>query len=288
MTQLWISAIEVGSFYALIALGYYLILEGSGFFNFAAGGYAMVAGLGTAYFVRIHDWPAAVAILVGIILAVTLSIGTEIAIVRPVERRADAELPALIAVMASLFILQQGAGWLFGRRPLPGTKIVTIGPARIGDTVIRTDAIVLVAVALVIFVSVYLWLTHTSYGRMLRAVGDNQEAAHRLGFPVARIRIAAFAVAGLIFGIAGILISAKAGISNNSGLTFSLFGFLSFVLGGRGTFFGPILGGYLLASLHIFASYYLGGAFLDYSTLVLALVLFALRPEGLISQRVRT
>ena len=287
MKQLLISTMEVGSFYALIAIGYYLILQGAAFFNFAAGGYVMVSGLGAAWAKQVHGWPAVAAVIFGVGLAVVLSVLTEIIVVRSVERRTEGELPALIAVVAILFVLEQAAGTVFGRRSLPGARLLTFGPIRIGGFIIPPAGAVLIVVSIVVLIVLWVWLSRASHGRMLRAVGDNLVAARRLGFPVARVRLAAFAAAGVAFGAAGVLIAPKAGIGFGSALGFSLFGFLALVLGGTGAYWAPILGGYLLAAVQIYSSFYLGAAYIDYSTLVLAVILFAFRPEGLVSRQVR-
>jgi branched-chain amino acid transport system permease protein len=118
-------------------------------------------------------------------------------------------------------------------------------------------------------------------------VGENQEAARTLGFPVARIRLVAFAVGGLIAGIAGPLFSSKAGVNFESGLSYSLFGFIALVIGGTGSIWAPLAGGLFLAALQIAASYLFGSPSLNYATLIVAALFFAFRPEGFFSRRVR-
>ena len=133
-----------------------------------------------------------------------------------------------------------------------------------------------------------LWLKFSPYGKILRAVGDNQEAAQTLGLPVTRVRLIAFGLAGLIAGIAGPLFASKAGVGFDSGLSYSLFGFIALVLGGTGTPWAPLAGGLLLASIQIMSSYFLGSVWLNYATLAVAVVFFAIRPEGIFARRVRT
>jgi outer membrane protein TolC len=109
-------------------------------------------------------------------------------------------------------------------------------------------------VTLALFGALAAWLRWSRYGQWLRAVGENQQAARTMGFPVARIRLVAFAVGGLIAGVAGPLFSSKAGVSFESGLSYSLFGFIALVIGGTGSVWGPLAGGLFLAALQAYYS----------------------------------
>ncbi len=286
--QLWLSAFEIGCFFGLIALGYLLILIGAGFFNFALGPYAMAAGLGTSWLVIQHGvgtWPA---VAFGLVLSVVLSAATELFVVRPVQKRSGTgETAALVAVAAVLFTVQQMAGLAFDRVPLPGQQLLKAGPWDVGGAVVLSSTVVLIAVTFVTFAVVGLWMNRSSQGRLLRAVGDNTVAAATLGLPVGRIRLLAFVLGGLIVGIAGILFAPKAGVGFTSGLTWTLTGFLALVVGGTGSIWAPLVGGLLLGAAQVFAPYYFGSLGPQSMILVIALVFFAFRPEGLFVRRVR-
>ena len=287
--QLLVSIVEIGCFFALIALSYLIVLYGAGFFHFALGPYAMFSALGAAYWLAVDEWPLWLACLTGVAMATLLSVLTELLVVRPIERRARGEeLPSLIAVVAVMFAVSQLAGWWFGRRPLPGQPWVDFEePIEWGSAMISGQTVATVVVTLALFGTLAAWLRWNRYGQWLRAVGENQHAARTLGFPVARIRLVAFAVGGLIAGIAGPLFSPKAGVNFESGLSYSLFGFIAFVIGGTGSIWGPLAGGLFLAALQIAASYLFGSPSLNYATLLAAVLFFAFRPEGIFARRVR-
>ena len=172
------------------------------------------------------------------------------------EKRARGEeLPSLFAVVAVMFAVSQLGGWLFGRRPLPGRPWINFHePIEWGSAVISGQAVATLRVTLALFGALAAWLRWSRYGQWLRAVRENQQAARTMGFPVARIRLVAFAVGGLIAGVAGPLFSSKAGVSFESGLSYSLFGFIALVIGGTGSVWGPLAGGLFLAALQIAAS----------------------------------
>lgn len=286
--QLWISVIASGCFFALIALGLLIVLEGSAVFNFAMGPYAAFSALTSSWLVIEYSVPLAVAVAAGVASAVALSLLTEVLVTRPIERRtAGDELPAIVAIVAALFAIQQFAGWIFGRSPLPGQYWTSLQPFVVGSVVVDPQVVILGCATIVIFGLVATWLRMSRTGRMFRAVGDNQAAARLLGLPVNRIRLAACGVAGAVVGLAGPLVSPQAGVSFQSGLAYTLFGLLALVIGGRGSVWAPLVGGLLLAALQVWSSYWFGAEWLHYTTFIVALAFFAIRPEGIFAQRVR-
>ena len=286
--DLWISALQMGCFFGLLALAYYLVLVGAGFFNFAIGPYAMVSGLFTSYLVIEEEVPLWPAVLIAVLTSIVLAVATELLVVRPVQKRSGGgELPALVAVAAVLFAVQQIAGDQLGYLTLPGQPLLTIDPIAIGETYLQPGAILMVVATIVTFAAVAVWIRATRSGRLLRAVGDSTPAAKLLGLPVNRVRLVAFALSGLIAAVAGLLFSTKAGVNNLSGLSWAVSGFLALVIGGSGSIVAPLVGGLLFGVVEVFVPYYLGGNAHVYAMLIIALLFFAVKPEGLFVKRVR-
>jgi branched-chain amino acid transport system permease protein len=287
--QLWVSVAQIGCFYGLIALGYYLVLEGADFFNFALGALAVDSGLASSWFVTRQGWPLPLAVAVGVLSAVLLAVVTEVVVIRPVESRSNGgELSALVSVVAILFVVQQLGGTLFGKKLLSGKKWVAGPDVSLGGVDVSRQTIVLVGVTVAVFAAMWTWIRRTRYGRMLRAVGSNRDAARTLGMPVLKVRVVAFALAGFSVGIAGPLFSPHAGVSFQFALTWALYGFLALVIGGTGSIWAPLAGGVALGIIQVIVPYVFGSDVLDYAILVIALAFFALRPGGLFTRRVRT
>jgi len=190
-------------------------------------------------------------------------------------------------VAAVLFAIQQLGGYLFGYTTLPGQNLFTFDPVTVGDTVVQPSTIVLLCFTVVAFAALAVWIRLTRTGRLLRAVGDSTHAASLLGLPVNRVRLIAFVLSGLLAGITGLLFAPKAGVSSLSGLSWALSGFLAMVVGGTGSVWAPLFGGLLLGAVEVFVPYYFGGQSHVYGLLLVALLLFALKPSGLFVRRVR-
>ncbi len=253
--QLWLAAIEIGAFFSLIALGMYLVVVGADFFNFAMGPYAMAAAMASSWVAINYGLALWIAMPLGDRGSVALSILTEKLVVKQVQKRSGrgGELPALVAVTAVLFGIQQLAGTVFGRTPLPGQKIFDFDPISVLGATVDSSTVVLVVGTAVIFVGIGLWLNRSTSGRLLRAVGDSPDAARVLGLPVDRVRLIAFTLAGVIAAVAGLLFAPKAGVQFTSGLSWTLTAFIALVIGGTGRSWAPLIGGMVLGVVQVFA-----------------------------------
>ena len=286
--NLWIAALEIGCFFALIGLTLYLVVVGADFFNFATGPYAMAAALFAGFATASWGMSIYVAVLVGILIGIVSGMLTEIVVVKPIQKRAGgAELPALVVVTATLFGLQQLAGTLFGRTPRSVEQFLPLGDLTIGDVVIDRGSLSIILTTVVIFVGVIAWLNMSTVGQLLRAVGDNNEAARMIGINVNVVRLWAFGIAGAIAAIAGLVFAAKSGVQFTSGLSWTLTGFLALVIGGLGRPWAPLIGGLALGFIQVFSSYYYGATGASIAIFLVALVFFAVRPEGLFQRKVR-
>ncbi|MFI6309346.1 branched-chain amino acid ABC transporter permease [Nocardia fusca] len=286
--QLWLAGAEIGCFFALVALSIYLVVVGASFFNFAAGPYAMAAGLLAGYASAQWGVPIIAGAALGVLAAVAISLVTEIVVVRPVQRRSGgAELPALVAVTATLFAIQQLAGTIFGRTPVSVANLLPLPDFHLGPVSVQGTTATIILVTAVVLVATVVWLRSTTTGQLLRAVGDNHDAARMIGVNVTRVRWWAFGLSGAIAGIAGVVFAAKSGAQFTSGLSWTLTGFLALVVGGTGKPWAPLVGGLALGWVQVFGSFYFGATGSSIAIFLVALVFFAFRPEGLFQRKVR-
>lgn len=286
--QLWLAAAEIGCFFALVALSMYLVVVGASFFNFAAGPYAMAAGMLTGYATTTWGLPVLLSAILGIVAAVAISLLSEIVVVKPVQRRSGgAELPALVAVTATLFAIQQLAGTVFGRTPLAVPNLLPVSDFRVGEVSVQGTTVTIIAVTIIVVGATIAWLRTSTTGQLLRAVGDNNEAARIIGIDVDRVRLWAFGISGAIAAIAGIVFAAKSGAQFTSGLSWTLTGFLALVVGGTGKPWAPLIGGLTLGCVQVFGSFYFGATGSSIAIFLVALIFFAFRPEGLFQRKVR-
>jgi ribose transport system permease protein len=144
------------------------------------------------------------------------------------------KVPSLIATLGMMITLNGVAFMWSGGAPrgyLPDT-FRFFGRYNITD--IPVISLLPVAVICLVVFGVILWwgMHRTNFGRMLHAVGDNQQAARLAGVPVERVRISAFVISSLTAVLAGVILGGRAGVSVNIGSGFELQAITAAVIGG--------------------------------------------------------
>ena len=285
--DLILPALVNGSAIALVALGFHLVMRSTGgIADFAIGQYVIIGGLtGALVSMELHVSPL-FALILSCLASTFVALLNEQAVIRPTilrNRNPTAIGPVLITVSLLMIWLQVGR-LVFGDLPLRGPSFLPGVRYSIGEIIIPGHSVFIVAITVLIFLIVQLWLGYTKSGLMLRAVGDNRLAAELLGFRVNRSRAVAFMLAGVTVGIGGGLVCPLAGFWPLGGGYYTLNGFIALFLGGVASPVGALVGGIVLEALKIAVSRYLGNGYQDYLVFILALLVFAFRPQGIVGK----
>jgi branched-chain amino acid transport system permease protein len=124
-------------------------------------------------------------------------------------------------------------------------------------------------------------LVRSRFGKALRAVADDPDAAALCGVPARRVVLLAFVAAGLLAGIAGLLDAPGRALGVDDGVVLGLAGIAAALLGGLGSLRGALAGGLAVGVLQSLAVTQLGAQYADVVPLGLLVVLLAVRPQGL-------
>jgi branched-subunit amino acid ABC-type transport system permease component len=125
------------------------------------------------------------------------------------------------------------------------------------------------------------YLVRSRFGRSLRAVADDPDAAALCGVDARRAVLLAFVAAGVLAGLAGLLDAPGRAVSVDDGVVLGLEGIAAALLGGLGSLRGALLGGLAVGLVQSVAVYAGGAPLQDVAPLTLLVVVLALRPEGL-------
>ncbi len=286
MNELIVPIIVTGSLTALVCLSFQLILRATGsIFDFALGQYVILAGMGSAFLSARFGLPLWAAVGCGLVFSTAAALLSESGAIGPLSRlyrQAGAYGPVL-GTVALLWIWEQTARLLFGDRPLIGDAFFGESDIFLGTLRFSGHQLAIIGSTVIVFLAAYVWLEYSRSGRLLRAVGDNRHASELLGLEIRKARTLAFMASGLIAGITGILASPLAGLAPLTGVHFLINGFVALFLGGARKTLGAAVGALVLSAVNILVSRYFGVAWKDYFILVLALLIFAVRPEGILS-----
>ncbi len=309
-TRAWIDfvifGLSQGSVYALIALGYTMVYGVLRMINFAHGEVFM-SGAYTAYFVAAalagagtldrHPLPSLL-----LVLAVSMATSTMVGLLveriayRPL-RRAPRLVPLITAIGASFFLQYTFKG-LYGAgfQAYPETQILKGFLVVAGITILRTQAVVIVASIIMMF-GLYVFVMRTKTGTAMRAVSEDMETAALMGIDVDRVIVITFGVGAAMAGAAGVLYALVfKQVAFFIGFVPGIKAFTAAVLGGIGNIPGAMLGGLFLGliesvgpilildGLGIVAPYQLKDV-IAFTMLVMVLIF---RPSGILGERLAT
>lgn len=274
-----------GSTYALLALGVAVIFGVMHLLNFAHGELITVSGY-ASYWALTNGWSWYLVVPLIIVVAIATSLLIEwIAFSR--VRGADDFTLLLTSfgvhfVVSAIFLLYVSASVKNFRRPGWVADTYSIGSLRIEvyDTVV-------IIVTLVVLMAVTWLLQKTMFGLALRAAAADFDTARLMGVRSDNVIRGAFALSGLLAGIAGVFWLMRAGQTTPSaGIDPMLKGVLAALIGGLGSLRGAVIGGFALGLAEVLMRAWLPGSVENLSggvVFLLIAVLFIFRPGGIVS-----
>ena len=280
------NGVMIGLMYALIALGFVLIYKATDAINFAQGEFVMFAGFIAAAAADLAGAPFWVSALLAVAGMVALGFGLERVVLRPLIGR-----PIIAVVMATIglqAVLRGGAVLAFGA----GTRDIAmpVGGAPINLGLVLLSRVQLVGAAVsIVFLTVFSWFFLKSrVGIAMRAVADSQQVAMAMGINVERYFALAWAMAGIVSALGGVVWGAMLGVDNQLALV-GLKVFPVVILGGLDSILGAVVGGLIVGIVENVAAGYLdpfvGGGTKDFAPYVLMIVALMIRPEGIFGRR---
>ncbi len=284
--SLVVSGLSIGLMYSLIALGFVLVYKATDAINFAQGEFVMLAGFVAAGVAAVEGMPILAAIIAAVAVMVLFSFALERVVLRPLLGR-----PIVAVIMATI-----GLGAIL--RGLPPLTVggqtqslsLPIGdePFVIGPAVLPPIQVVGVIVSL-LFLGAFTWFFLKSrMGVAMRAVADNQQVAMAMGINVQRYFALAWAMAGIVSALGGVIWGSMLGVDTHLALV-GLKVFPVVILGGLDSIVGAVIGGLIVGVVESIAAGYLdpfvGGGTKDFAPYVLMIVMLMFKPYGLFGQR---
>ena len=280
------NGIMIGLMYALIALGFVLIYKATDAINFAQGEFVMFAGFLAAGAADIAGAPFWLSVLLAIGGMVALAFGLERVVLRPMIGR-----PVIAVVMATIglaAVLRGTATMAFGA----GTRVITMPisdePFQLGPVMLPPIQLVGAVVSLVFLAGFTWFFLKSRVGIAMRAVADSQQVAMAMGINVRRYFALAWAMAGVVSALGGVVWGAMLSVDNQLALV-GLKVFPVVILGGLDSVLGAVVGGLIVGVVENLAAGYLdpyvGGGTKDFAPYVLMILVLMVRPEGIFGRR---
>jgi branched-chain amino acid transport system permease protein len=266
--------LAVGAVYALIGITYNVMFTASRVFSFTAGMLGMLGGVLGALFINRLGMPVIVGFVATLACGAAIGVVTEFVAVRPVLKNLEQHLYVL-STLAFALLVQQFVAIEWSTEPQPFPRLLPIEEGLLH----QQFWLPLLACAATI-VGLELLYRHTLVGRAFLAISEDNYAARALGLPEQRLRIASYALAGVIGTLAGFTGGELllAFFANQSILNF--YGFVPVALGGMGSNRGAVIGGLLLGLFQQAANFLVGGIFASVAVFTVFIIVLLVRPEG--------
>ena len=295
--QVLFQGLALGSIYALVALGFVLIIRATNVVNFAQGDFAMLGGYAMILFTvgmpgnpELHipgfatHLPYWLAIVLAAGVMAIIGVAFNYGVYYPLRNRSF--LPVLISTLGASIFLQNTVLALFNPQPRPLDKLFNVEGVTIGGVFLDSQYLVILVFTILAVAFQYFFFEHTLIGKKLQATSQDKDMARLLGIPVTLMIIITFVYSAVLGGLAGMLVAPILFVSIGMGSTIALKAFAATIIGGFGDVAGAIVGGIIIGVIESFAAYYISVPYKDaYAFLALFLVLL-LRPQGIFGEKV--
>jgi branched-chain amino acid transport system permease protein len=287
-----VNALQLGSFYALIALGYSMVYSILMLFNFAHGdifmvgayiGFGLATGLLTVASVVAIPMPSwlilALTILFAMFLTSFVGMFVERVGYRPL-RNAPRASAAITGLMIGI-ILETGNLALLGAKQRSFPSLIEPKTYNIAGVIVTNQKILIVVVSLLLAFGLHQFIKRTRWGMAMRAMSFDFTVVPLMGVPMNRIAALTFGLGSALAAAAGIFYGiAYPVLDPYMGVMFGWKAFVAAILGGRGSVMGAALAGFLLGFIEIFVAMIFPSTLRNLIAYSIVLLILTFRPYG--------
>lgn len=289
------NALQWGSYYSLIALGYCLVYGVLLLINFAHGDIFMV-GAYIAFFVSTlflgHYGFLPFALPKGLVLALTIpltmlltscvGVFIERVAYRPLRRKGANRLYVVITALMAGLILENGNLALLGASRKKFPELLDKAIYTFGDIALTNVKIIVILSAFLVFWLLHFIVTKTKIGMAMRAISYDRFAVPLMGIPVDTIIVFTFVLGSSMAAIAGILFALSYPILDPyMGAMVGWKAFIAAVVGGIGDIRGAFVGGFILGFVEILVVAFFPSTFRDLIAFTILLIILSFKPTGI-------
>jgi branched-chain amino acid transport system permease protein len=281
--QLGVSGFALGMVYALIAIGFVIILKCSKAFNIAQGHFVMIGGyLGFTFLVTFH-LPVWLSLLAAVGAAIILGLIIERLTLRPLVGQ---PVLAVIMMTIALSVVFEGlATLIWGGEYKTYHGVLPTITLKVGGLSIPPETLIGVIVSIIVVIILMLFFRYTRSGLAMMATAEDEQVVQSAGIKVTTVYALSWVIACIVGVIGGIILGGVSGVM----IPLSMIGLKAFavvLLGGINSIGGAIIAGIILGILENVAAGYLdpllpGGGLANVFPFIVMIIVLIFKPYGL-------
>ncbi|MCO5731654.1 branched-chain amino acid ABC transporter permease [Rhizobium sp. SSA_523] len=281
-TQQLINGLVLGHAYALIAIGWTVLLGVARLVNFGHGQMYMLGAFVTWFVMSHYGLPYLVAIPISMIVGVAVGYVMQRTMLQLTVKQDLVSV--MIVTLGFGHVIEGAAALFFGSTGQILDTPLSLRDIYIGDLWITWQDISIIAVTILFFVGLKYVIEKTELGRLVRMVAEDPKLALLAGINIQKIYLAVFAFEGAAVALAASLVAPRTPILTSMGFEEVIITFVVVVLGGIGSVTGSYVAGIGIGLFNAFFGAYVSAAYSTAAMFVLLIVLLVLRPSGLSSR----
>ena len=278
----FINGLNIGSIYALIALGYTMVYGIAKLINFAHGDVIMV-GAYISFISMKFGLPWWLAVIISIVVCAVLGVVMEKVAYKPLRNASRISL--LITAIGISYLLQNLFQLIFGANPQPYHAFIALN---LGGITIQANYYITFSVSVLLMILLTLFVNKTTMGKAMRAVSEDEGAAKLMGINVDTTISLTFAVGCALAAIAGILYANCYPMINPTlGSLPGIKAFIAAVLGGIGSIPGAVIGAFILGMVEAMTKAYISSQLTDTIVFAILILMLVFKPAGILGKNVK-
>ena len=283
--QLLLGGLQTGALYALTACGFALIFGATRIFHFAHGAAFTLAG-----YLFLALWnagqPAWLGVLAAIAVAVLFGVAMERLVYRPIQRHEGGFFTVFVAAFGVSIVVQNLVGMWVGRGFAVAESDLSRATQVLPEVFLAPVFWIALAVALVLFVALTLFLSRTHAGVALRALSQNPDLVRAYGLSSSRLSVLAFALGSALAAPAAVLTAMTTGMNEAIGHHVMLISMAATIVGGVGSLKGAALAGLALGVAESVVLFFADPQWAEAASFVVLFAFILFRPSGLFGHAV--
>lgn len=286
LAQQLVNGLMLGSVYALIGVGYTLVFGVLRMLNLAHSYIFMSGPFIALWLMTDYGVPAPLALVGAVIAAAILGIGLYYVSFRPVPP--THALGGFVSSLSFGVIIQVLAINRFGSLSKQFNVGLTLPDLSIGGVLISGVQLLSLVLSLILMGLLLGAVQYSAFGRNVRAIAENENAAALSGVPVQRSVLFVFGISSVLAGLAGLLVAVRfANFSPFLSDIFALKALAVIVIGGLGDLRGAVVAGILLGLIEVLFIAFTPPGWSEAFVWVALIAVFLFKPDGLFGQRIK-